>query len=468
MNDMTPHLTTEADMQADLARLRATFASGKTRPLEWRRSQLKAILRMLKVEEDNIIAAIQADMRKNWVEAYTSEIAAIRKEAQFALKNLKKWTKKIKVGTPLLAAPGKSWLQPEPLGVALIMTAWNFPFHQSLTPAIAAIAAGNCVMIKPSELSENGTRLIAEMYLKYLDNDAVAIFQGGPAETGMLLEQKFDHILYTGGGTVGKIVMTAAAKHLTPVTLELGGKSPVIVDKSADIQVTARRIVWAKTQNAGQICINADTMLVHESIKDELVRAIIDHLKLAYGEDAQKSPDYARIINERHFDRIVGYLGNGGNIIHGGGSDRADKYIEPTLVEGLPEEHPLLTEEIFGPILPILTWSKKEEVVEYVTSRDKPLALYIFGTDKKFENYILDNTSAGNVAINDLMLFAVVPGLPFGGVGASGMGSYTGTQGFVTFSHYKPILKRGKRMDLDARYAPYNEKKKKMMRLAWK
>lgn len=467
MNQMLNEFTPADQIDSDIARLRTTFASGKTKSLKWRKAQLKGIIRLINEQEDAIIAAIQADLRKSRVEAFIAEIAAIKKEAQYALKNLKSWTKKKKVKTPMLAQPGKSWLQPEPLGVVLCITAWNFPWHQSLTPMVGAFAAGNCVLVKPSELCSHSAALIAKLYPQYLDPDAVAIVQGGPEETQALLGNKFDHIIYTGGGAVARIVMTAAAKHLTPVTLELGGKSPAIVDTSADIPTTARRLVWGKFQCAGQICITADYVFVHKSKKAELIAALKAEITKGLGADPQKSNDYARIINARHHDRLTALLSEG-RIVHGGGHDKADLYIEPTIVEDVPQDGKLMSDEIFGPILPIVEWEKEEDIYAWMAARDKPLALYVFADDKGFQSRVVDRISAGNVAINDLMLFVVVPELPFGGVGASGMGSYTGTQGFCTFSHFKPVLKRGKRMDLDARYVPYNSKKEKIMRLAWK
>ena len=467
MNQMLNEFTPADQIDSNIARLRSTFASGKTKSLKWRKAQLKGIIRLINEQEDAIIAAIQADLRKSRVEAFIAEIAAIKKEAQYALKNLKSWTKKKKVKTPMLAQPGKSWLQPEPLGVVLCITAWNFPWHQSLTPMVGAFAAGNCVLVKPSELCSHSAALIAKLYPQYLDPDAVAIVQGGPEETQALLGNKFDHIIYTGGGAVARIVMTAAAKHLTPVTLELGGKSPAIVDTSADIPTTARRLVWGKFQCAGQICITADYVFVHKSKKAELIAALKAEITKGLGADPQKSNDYARIINARHHDRLTALLSEG-RIVHGGGHDKADLYIEPTIVEDVPQDGKLMSDEIFGPILPIVEWEKEEDIYAWMAARDKPLALYVFADDKGFQSRVVDRISAGNVAINDLMLFVVVPELPFGGVGASGMGSYTGTQGFCTFSHFKPVLKRGKRMDLDARYVPYNSKKEKIMRLAWK
>lgn len=465
MNAITLDFTPSDRIAAEVARLRATFDSGKTRSLDWRRAQLQGIVRLIDEQEEAIIAAVQADLRKSRIEAYLAEIGLLRAEAKFALKNLKKWARPRKVRTPMMVQPGKSWLQPEPLGVILDIASWNFPWQQSLQPVIGMLAAGNCVMVKPSELSVNCAREIARLLPQYIDPDAISVVQGGPAETGAILEQKFDHIIYTGGGNVGRIVMTAAARHLTPVTLEMGGKCPVIVDQTADIDLTARRIVWAKAQNAGQICINADYLMVHASRKEALIAALKREFARQLGEDPQKSNDYARIINDRHFDRLAALLEQG-RVVIGGRHDRDDLYIEPTVIEGATPDSDLMTGEIFGPILPVMTWQDEAEIYAHLTPRDKPLALYVFSKDRGFQKRMVEKTSAGMMAINEMLLFAVVPELPFGGVGASGMGSYSGTQGFCTFSHFKPVLRRGGFMDLAARYAPYDAKKERLMRMA--
>ncbi|WP_282602095.1 aldehyde dehydrogenase family protein [Paracoccus sp. PARArs4] len=452
-------------MQADLARLRATFDGGRTRPLDWRRAQLRAILRLLKEREGDIIAAIHADLRKGRLESWMAEIALIRKETQHALRNLRRWTARQRVPTPMSVQPGRSWLQPEPLGVVLCIASWNFPWQQSLQPMVGALAAGNCVMVKPSELSSNCAAAIARLLPEYLDPDAVAVVQGGPEETGALLECRFDHILYTGGGTVGRIVMQAAARHLTPVTLELGGKCPVIVNDDADIALAARRIVWAKAQNAGQICINADYVLVRAGCRDALVDALKAEFTRGYGADPQKSKDYGRIVNHRHFDRLHALLSEG-RIVHGSRHDREDLYLEPTIVLDPPEDGALMRDEIFGPLLPIVEWRDEDDLARLLNRHEKPLALYVFSEGREFQDRMLDRFSAGMVAINDLMMFAAVPELPFGGVGGSGMGAYGGHRGFLCFTHMKPVLRRGSRMDVAARYAPYSRIKERLMRLA--
>lgn len=464
--DKASHNFTPIDqIDAYVAHLRVVFESRKTLSISWRRQQLEGIIRMLDEQENTIKYALQKDLKKSSVEVFTS-IAGIRKEAEYALKHLKRWTARRKVKTPLFLKPGKSWVQPEPLGVVLCITAWNFPWYQSLVPMIGALSAGNCILVKPSEFCLNSAKAIADIYPQYIDPDAVIVVQGGPEETKALLRNQFDHILYTGNQTIAKSVMAAAARYLTPVTLELGGKCPAIVDQKCDIKVTARRLVWAKFQSAGQICITVDHVFVHKSKKAELICALKEEIRKEFGEYPEKSSDYGRIINKQKHERLVSLLNNE-KIIFGGHYNQDDLYLEPTVVENPSFDSPLMTEEIFGPILPIVEWEKEEYIYDWLYKNNKPLALYIFSDDTNFQNRVLDHTTSGNVVVNDLMFFMLVPELPFGGVGASGMGAYKGFQGFSTFSHLKSVLKRGKFMDFDVRYAPYDSKKEKIMRFLW-
>lgn len=446
-----------------VARLRAAFMSGRTRPLDWRRAQLDGLRRMLVEQKSTLTDALHEDLRKHPTETWTTEIASVLEEAKLAQKNLRRWTSRQRVGTSILAQPGRSWLSPEPLGVVLNIAAWNYPLQEGLTPMVGALAAGNCVLLKPSELAPASARALEELLPRYLDPDCVAVYQGGPEETGALLKERFDHILYTGSGQVGRIVARAAAEHLTPVTLELGGKSPAIVDETTDIEVTARRLAWGKWQNAGQICISPDYILVQDRVKEPLIAALKAEVTGMYGEDPQASDSYGRIVNARHFDRLAGYL-EGQTIAHGGQSDRDDLFIAPTIVTGAADDSSLMSEEIFGPILPVRTWSDPQEVTDFVTARDKPLALYIFSKDGGFTDRMLAAISAGQVCINDVLMFMVCPNLPFGGVGASGHGSYTGKAGFDTFSHFKPVLKRAFLFDFTGRYAPFTARKTRLMR----
>lgn len=467
MDGTLAEYTTQAAIDAALSRLRQCHDSGRTRSADWRRDQLRGLLRLVDAEEPALLAALHADLRKGRVEARLTEIAPLRDTIRHALRNLSRWMRPRRARSPVLVWPARSRILPEPLGVVLNISAWNYPVFLSLAPMAGMLAAGNCVMLKPSELAGESARTLARLLPQYLDPDAVAVLQGGPAETGAILERRFDHILYTGNGRVGRIVMAAAARHLTPVTLELGGRNPVIVDQSADIALAARRIAWAKLTCAGQICITADHVLVHESRKDALVEALRAQFTAMLGPDPQQSADYARIVNPRHFDRLTALLGQG-RILHGGRHDRSDLYLEPTLIDRLDPDAPILQDEVFGPLLPIQTWQDEADLIAGLRQRDKPLALYVFAQDRAFADRILASTSAGNVAINDLIMFMAVQDLPFGGVGASGMGAYKGQRGFETFSHLKPVIRRGGWLDLPARYPPYDRAKERLLRLVWR
>lgn len=438
-----------------VSNLREVFASGYTKEFAWRSEQLDQIIKMTEEQQDKILAALKSDLGKCKSEAWTSEVGFIISDAKHTLKHLKKWMKPRKVSTPVAAQPGKSFQLPEPLGTALIIGAWNYPFQLVLAPLIAAISAGNCAVLKPSELAPETSKLLAEIVPQYLDNKAFVVVEGAVNETTELLKQHFDHIFYTGGEVVGKIVMRAASDNLTPVTLELGGKSPCIVDNTADIDVTAARIVWSKWMNAGQTCVAPDYVLVEKSKSSELIAAIQAKLKSFYGENIQTSNDYGRIVNERHFDRLVGYLENQ-NVVYGGTQDRESKYLSPTIVLNPGLDSPLMQQEIFGPILPIVTVDSIEEAVPFVNRRSKPLALYVYTNDPTFEQKVLAQTSAGSTCVNDGFMFMVNPDLPFGGVGSSGMGNYHGKFGFDTFSHLKTVMKRSFKFDVSLRYPPFS------------
>ena len=457
-NDALEPQDTLASIAPKVQQIRDTYASGRTRDYNWRVKQLNQIKKMTLEQQDKILEALKLDLNKGTMESWTSEVGFVVSDVEHTIKHLKKWMKPRKVSTPIAAQPGKSYQLPEPLGTVLVIGAWNYPFQLVLAPVIAAVAAGNCAVMKPSELAENTSRVLAEIVPQYLDNDAFAVIEGAVAETSELLKQHFDHILYTGGETVGKIVMRAAAEYLTPVTLELGGKSPCIVHDSADFDVTAARIVWSKWMNSGQTCVAPDYVLVEKKDVDKLVSAIKKKLADFYGDDAASSADYGRIINDRHFARLVSYLDNQ-NVVHGGKTDPASKFIEPTMVLEPELDSPLMQEEIFGPILPIVTVDKIEQAVPFVNQRPKPLALYVYTKNEQFEQNVLTQTSAGNVCVNDGFMFMVNSNLPFGGVGNSGMGSYHGQSGFDTFSHLKTVMKRSFMFDLDLRYPPFTDKK---------
>ncbi len=446
-----------------LGELRHTFQTGKTRSLDWREQQLKQLIRLLEEQEEALERAVIEDLGKPQVEAYTSEVGFVKAEARHALKHFRKWARPVKMSTPLFLKPGSSRVEYEPLGVILNISAWNYPVHLSLGPIVGAIAAGNCCVIKPSELAPAASRTIAELVPRYLDPQAVRVVEGGIPETTALLEESWDHIFYTGNGSVARIIMAAAARHLTPVTLELGGKSPVFVDKSAALGVAARRIAWAKAFNAGQSCVAPDYVLVEHEIKDKFIELLGKTFQSFLGTDASKSEDYGRIINERHFDRILGLVDKQ-NVVYGGGADRTSLFIEPTIVDEPAVDSPLMTEEIFGPVVPILAVSDIEEAIEFINGRDKPLALYIYSENKRNHERILRRTSSGGVCINGSMYQLSNPSLPFGGVGASGMGNYHGEYGFRCFSHERAVLVRGTRIDPKQAYPPYDDATRRMMK----
>jgi aldehyde dehydrogenase (NAD+) len=453
--------TTKATLSVivqSVQKLQDTFATGRTKSYAWRVEQLQQLKKMTLEQESKILAALKSDLNKGTMESWSSEVGFIIGDAEHTIKHLKKWMKPRKVSTPIVAQPGKSYRLPEPLGTVLIIGAWNYPFQLVLAPLVAAIAAGNCAVLKPSELSAHTSALLAELIPQYLDQDAFAVVEGAVDETTELLEQRFDHIMYTGGEAVGKIVMSAAAQHLTPVTLELGGKSPCIVDNTANIEVTAARIVWSKWMNAGQTCVAPDYVLVEKDQADTLVAAIKRKITEFYGDDVQHSEDYGRIVNERHFARLVSYLQDQ-NVVCGGENDQTTKYLAPTIVLDPELSSPLMQQEIFGPILPIITVEHISQAITFVNQRSKPLALYLYTNDDAFEHRVLHSTSAGNVCINDGFMFMVNPELPFGGVGNSGMGSYHGQTGFDTFSHLKTVMKRSFKFDLPLRYPPFTKTK---------
>jgi aldehyde dehydrogenase (NAD+) len=438
--------------------LHLTFSTGRTKDLSWRITQLTKLKGLLTEHEAEFITALQQDLHKSEQEAWTSEIGFVLSDIDHTLKHLSAWSKPRKVSTPLFVQPGKSYLLPEPLGTVLIIGAWNYPLQLVVAPLVAAIAAGNCAIVKPSELSMASATLLATLVPQYLDTQAYKVVTGAVQETTELLQQRFDHILYTGGEGVAKIVMRAAAEHLTPVTLELGGKCPCIVDSNTDLTVSASRIVWSKWMNTGQTCVAPDYVIVEKAFADTLVAALTSKIKAFYGDDARQSPDYGRIINERHFARLTSYLDKQ-NIVYGGQLDAANKYISPTIVLSPSLDSPVMQEEIFGPILVIITVENIQQAINIVNSRPKPLALYLYTKNTDFEQQVLQQTSAGNVGINDGMMFMANPNLPFGGVGNSGMGAYHGQFGFDTFSHLKTVLKRSFLFDVALRYPPFSQTK---------
>ena len=438
--------------------LRAYFETGATKPLSWRLSQLDALEHFLMEREQDIEDALRADLRKPPTEAFTSEAGIALSELRLTRRKLASWMKPERVRTSKIAMPGRSYIYREPLGVALIIGAWNYPLHLVLVPLIGAIAAGNCAVLKPSEVAPNVSALIAKWIPKYLDRKAVQVVEGSVPETTELLQEKWDHIFYTGNGTVGRIVMAAAARHLTPVTLELGGKSPCIVDESADLNMAAQRIVFGKFFNAGQTCVAPDYVLVHDHVHDALVNRMSSAIREFYGDDPKQSPDFARIVNERHHARLTRLLDDA-DVVTGGENDVSDRYIAPTILKNVKEDDAVMQEEIFGPILPVISVPSVDSAIAFVNRRPKPLALYLFGRDKDVHDRVLAGTSAGGTTINHIWLHLGVDQLPFGGVGESGMGAYHGRLSFETFSHRRAVLKKPLLPDPPLLFPPYSARK---------
>ena len=447
-------------------RVRDGFRDGVVRSGDARRTQLQQLRRFLVEQEAAIADALYADLGKSAIEAYTTEIGFTINEIDHTLDRLARWTKPNRVWIPMYLRPGSAKILQEPLGTVLIIAPWNYPLQLLLAPLVPALAAGNTAVLKPSEVAPSTAAMIAELLPRYLDERAVQIVTGGVPETTALLAQRFDHIFYTGNGTVGKVVMRAAAEHLTPVTLELGGKSPAIVTASADIEVSARRIAWGKFVNAGQTCVAPDYVLVDERVADELTAALRGAIHGFYGDDPSTSPDYGRIVNQRHHARLTALIDAGGfeDIAIGGTGNPETRYLAPTVLTGVKPDARVMDDEIFGPILPVLTYQGIEAAIAFVNERPKPLALYVFSGRDSTADKVVEKTSAGGVTVNHTLLHLVVADLPFGGVGGSGMGAYHGEAGFRIFSHAKPVLKRATTPDPKLAYPPYSTFKQKLMR----
>jgi aldehyde dehydrogenase (NAD+) len=457
--------TTRHETAADLvARLRDRFNGGRTRPLAYRRQQLDGIARFLKEREGEIERALRHDMERPSFEVYPSEIAFTAAELALTCRKLDSWSKPQRVHTSLVGQPGKSRIYREPLGVVLIIGPWNYPLQLLLVPLLGALAAGNCAIVKPSELAPATSALLAARLPEYIDNECAQVVEGGVAVTTALLAERFDSIFYTGNGSVGRIVMQAAAKYLTPVTLELGGKSPCIVDRETDLDVAARRIVWGKFYNAGQTCVAPDYVLAHQGVEDELIARMKQTLHDFFGDDPRTSPDFGRIVNARHHERLLKLLENSGEIVAGGDADLAERYIAPTILRNVSLDAPVMADEIFGPILPVLRVKDIEEAIAIVNARPKPLALYLFSNDRAVQTSVLERTSSGGVTVNHTLIHLAIPSLPFGGVGQSGIGAYHGKCTFETFSHRKAVLVKPTWLDPSFFYPPYNEAKKKWVR----
>jgi aldehyde dehydrogenase (NAD+) len=455
----------ETALQQVLSTLRDTFRSGRTRSLDWRRKQLKGLLRLLDEHEADLLRALADDLRRPAMEGFGADVGTSSMEIRYLLKHLGSWAKPRRVLPGRAAQPGRAKVIPEPLGVGLIIAPWNYPVALVLQPLGAALAAGNCAVIKPSELAPATSSTLARLLPRFVDPAAVAVVEGGVDETTALLAEPFDHIFFTGSGAVGRIVMAAAARHLTPVVLELGGKSPVIVAADADLEVAARRIVWGKHLNAGQTCIAPDYVLVEKPARDRLVVAMEAAVREFLGARPADSADYSRIINDRHFERIMGLMKSaGGTVASGGGSDAATRFIEPTVIVDPDAGAPIMQEEIFGPLLPVVTTGSVAAAIDTVNAGPKPLALYVFSSSNETVDRVLERTSSGGVCVNHTLFHQAATGLPFGGVGPSGMGQYHGQAGFAAYSHYKPVLTKPVKPDLKLLYPPYSAIKERIVR----
>ncbi|MFJ8441977.1 aldehyde dehydrogenase family protein [Kitasatospora griseola] len=456
--------TTDADAATTVARLNAAFATGRTRPLAWRKAQLRALRRLLVEQEEVFAAALKADLGKSPTEAYLTEIGFTVNEIDHTLRHLARWLRPRRVSVPLALAPARARTVREPLGTVLVISPWNYPLQLALAPLIGAIAAGNCAVVKPSELAPATSAALAHWLPQVLDPQTVAVVEGGVPETTALLEQRFDHVFYTGNGTVGRIVMTAAARHLTPVTLELGGKSPAVVDPGADLAAAARRIVWGKFMNAGQTCVAPDYVLAIGDTGPALEAELTAAIREMYGEDPAGSPDYGRIVNERHFDRLTALLADG-RTVTGGEHDRATRYLAPTVLADVDPQSPVMRDEIFGPVLPIVRVPDLDAAIAFITARDKPLALYAFTSSARTRRRLTAETSSGALAFGIPNAHLSVPGLPFGGVGESGQGGYHGRLSVETFSHTKAVLSKPLALDtLRLAYPPFTSGKSRLLR----
>ncbi|WP_257453675.1 aldehyde dehydrogenase family protein [Archangium lipolyticum] len=436
---------------------RAYFETRVTLPLHWRREQLQALDRAARKYEAEILAALKADLSKSPEEAYLTEVGNIYGEIKNALKNVKAWMEPRRGSAPLVIQPARAYQYAEPLGVTLIISPWNYPYQLSMAPLIGALAAGCTAVLKPSELSPATSGVLRRMLGEAFPAEVVSVVEGDAEVSQALLAERWDLIFFTGGTQVGRVVAEAAARHLTPTVLELGGKSPCIVDRSADLEVTARRIAWGKYVNAGQTCVAPDYVLIPPEFKGRFIDLVQKAVRSFYGADARTSSDYGRIVSPRHFERISA-LAADGQIAFGGERDAPSRYFAPTVITDAPLSSPLMQEEIFGPLLPLVDCPSIDDAIRFVRSRPKPLALYSFARDAAVNERVLTETSSGGAVANDVCVHFAVEGLPFGGVGESGLGGYHGQASFDAFSHKKSVVKRPFALDMKLRYPPYGGK----------
>lgn len=452
---------TPAQTAADL---RSSFDRGITKPLAWRLAQLKALRRMLTERSAEFEDALLSDLGKNPTESQIAELGFVVGEVDHMVRHLRGWLRPKRVGVPGALLPASASIVREPVGVVLVIAPWNYPVQLLLAPVVGALAGGNAVVLKPSELAPATSATMARLVPEYLDRRAVAVVEGGVGETTELLAQRWDHIFFTGNGRVGRIVAAAAAANLTPVTLELGGKSPVYVDDTVDLDAAAARIAWGKFMNAGQTCVAPDYLLATPAVAGRLATALAAAVRDLYGDDPSASPDYGRIVDDRQFERLTALLDAGATVV-GGTRDAASRYLAPTVIADVPRDAPVMREEVFGPILPIVTVDGADDAIGFIRSGDKPLALYVFSDDAKIRRRFLTETSSGAIGFGVPAAHLAVAGLPFGGVGASGMGAYHGEHSLRTFSHEKAVLTKSLMPDtLRLIYPPFTEAKDRFAR----
>ena len=454
----------DLELKDILAKQKAFLQSGATLDVKFRRDALTRLYNKIEELRPEINAALYSDLRKSEFEAIETETSGVLEEIIYMRKGLKKWAKTKRVGVHFNNMPATGKIYPEPYGSALIFSAWNYPFQLALSPLIAAMSAGNCAVLKPAGHAPATAEIIKKIIDACFDPEYIVTILDGHGKAEMMLQHKFDYIFYTGGPNIGRKVMMAAAENLTPVTLELGGKSPCIVDEDANVNVTAKRLVWGKFLNSGQTCLAPDYLLVHEKIKQPLLDKMKEIIKQFYGEDIQKSADYPRIINKHHFDRLSKLLENQ-EFFCGGKTDREDLYIEPTILAETDPESEVMQQEIFGPIMPVITWKNFDEVIDFINARSKPLGMYYFSTAKRELDALIQKTSAGAISVNDTITHFINASMPFGGVGESGIGAYHGKYGFETFSHFKPVMVKPTFIDIPMRYPPFANKLKWLRKL---
>ena len=454
---------TEQEIKDLVTRQRSYFQSGATLPVSARLAALRRLYNAISSHEKEIRRALQKDLGKSGFESYMRETGMVLEEISYMLKHTRKFAREQRVHTPLAQFCSRSYKKPSPYGVTLIMSPWNYPFMLTLSPLADALAAGNTAVVKPSAYSPYTSEVLLSILTECFDPKYVAVVTGGRAENTCLLREHFDYIFFTGSQAVGKEVMRSAAEHLTPVTLELGGKSPCIVDQTADIRLAARRIVFGKYLNCGQTCVAPDYVYCHRSVKDQLIKEVQKQIRRQYGKQPLHSSDYGKIINEKHFDRILGLIDEK-KVVHGGGSDRSTLRIEPTVMDNVTFSDAVMQEEIFGPVMPILVFDSLDEVIRRINSMPHPLALYIFTSDKKAARKVTARCGFGGGCINDTIIHLATSEMGFGGFGESGMGAYHGKTGFDTFTHYKSIVDKKTWIDLPMRYQPYRKRNEKMIR----